>query len=204
MDDRPLCCPSAQGFPREKKGAYSAVCGPPYIRCLVLGAKNRNSLIQHPTFAKLFSNPPIPRTAMSSPALTSASEISLAFNTPTNDILFDPELINTRIYEWNARHNPNYPIFVFHDGKEPKYITYATAYKAIVRAAQYVHSFAYASSKKTRRPVVAIIANTGTFCELLFRVQPVSPPKYHRLDYLRQHHPRLHQGRRSGLHCLTS
>ena len=75
---------------------------------------------------------------MFSAATVDAAHITFDFHPPDDDVLKD--LIVPQLYDWNARENPNYPLFVFHDGERRQYITYSTANKAIDRAARYALS----------------------------------------------------------------
>ncbi|KAH9933970.1 acetyl-CoA synthetase-like protein [Epithele typhae] len=45
-----------------------------------------------------------------------------------------------QLYDWNAVHNPHYPLFVYHDGQERTFISYETANAAMDRAARYALS----------------------------------------------------------------
>ncbi|KAI8995249.1 acetyl-CoA synthetase-like protein [Trametes punicea] len=74
-------------------------------------------------------------------------------------------------YKWNAEHNPNYPLFTYHDGAKREYITYSVVGRAIDRAARYVLSSL--GPRRTRaesggiRPTIALFANADTityFC----------------------------------------
>ena len=42
------------------------------------------------------------------------------------------------LYEWHARHNPEYPLFIFNDDKDTRSLTYGQAIKGIRRVAQAV------------------------------------------------------------------
>ncbi|KAI0755845.1 acetyl-CoA synthetase-like protein [Fomes fomentarius] len=88
----------------------------------------------------------------------------------TSDFLASEELVKRddiaipQFYEFHDKHNPNYPIFLYHDGKELKYITYATANRAIDRAARYIGSKVGVNHKHAGndKPVVGILANADS------------------------------------------
>ena len=62
----------------------------------------------------------IPHAAMSSAVVSSAADISLEFHPPTDITQKWTDLVISDLYDYNAKHNPNYPIFLFHDGQEKK------------------------------------------------------------------------------------
>lgn len=65
------------------------------------------------------------------------------------------------LYEWHAKHSPKHPFFVFDNGdKTPETIVWEEAVRAIHRAAHLAKSYVDADS--TRRPVVAVLAASGT------------------------------------------
>ncbi|OSC98632.1 acetyl-CoA synthetase-like protein [Trametes coccinea BRFM310] len=75
------------------------------------------------------------------------------------------------IYRWNAKNNPNYPLFTYHDGVKREFITYAIADKAIDRVARYIVSalgpYRASAEPVTPPPTVALFANADTityFC----------------------------------------
>ena len=70
-----------------------------------------------------------------------------------------------QLYQWNAVENPNFPLFVYHDGGKLEYITYPTANAAMDRVARYVLRSVARSTKTfpASRPTIAILANTGAF-----------------------------------------
>ncbi|RPD58184.1 acetyl-CoA synthetase-like protein [Lentinus tigrinus ALCF2SS1-7] len=77
-----------------------------------------------------------------------------------------------QLYEWHAKANPDYPLFIYQDGDKLEYITHSTAYRAIDRVARYVASIAGTggSEASSNQPVVALFANTDTityFCTAL-------------------------------------
>ena len=89
--------------------------------------------------------------------------VTFEFHAPGGDILKKPDLVVTQLYEWNARMNPNYPLFLYHDGEGRRYITYSSAEVAIARAARYILRTVklHTDILETPRPVVGILANTG-------------------------------------------
>ena len=65
------------------------------------------------------------------------------------------------LFEWNARENPEYPLFRFPDGHGAlKTITYAEAIGAIRRVARHI----VALVGSTERCAVALLANAGMVC----------------------------------------
>ncbi|KAI0702388.1 acetyl-CoA synthetase-like protein [Cerioporus squamosus] len=77
-----------------------------------------------------------------------------------------------QLYEWHAKVNPDYPLFIYQDGDQLEYITHSTAYRAIDRVARYVASIAGTSAREasSNQPVVALFANIDTityFCTAL-------------------------------------
>ncbi|KAI0739414.1 acetyl-CoA synthetase-like protein [Daedaleopsis nitida] len=91
--------------------------------------------------------------------------ITTEFRAPL-ELLKRTDLVVSQIYEWNARENPNYPLFVYQDkdGDKLEYITYAIANRAIDRAARYVASRVGCGGKEAApvQPIVALFANTDT------------------------------------------
>ncbi|KAJ8453583.1 hypothetical protein ONZ51_g13516 [Trametes cubensis] len=75
------------------------------------------------------------------------------------------------LYDWHAKENPSYPLFMYHDGGKHEYITYAVANLAIDRAARYIASWVGHTPKgDAERPTVAVLANTDTityFCTVI-------------------------------------
>ena len=70
----------------------------------------------------------------------------------------------SHLYHWNAKANPYYPLFVYHDPVNAKleYITYSAANEAINRAARYfTHSVGSGSNVGEETPVIGILANSG-------------------------------------------
>ena len=88
--------------------------------------------------------------------------ISTHFRTP-DELLKRSDIVTSQLYEWNAKENPNYPLFVYYDGSQRQYITYSTANRAMDRAARYVASSVGGTVKEanTKPPVVALLAITG-------------------------------------------
>ena len=102
----------------------------------------------------------MPLTANQLPA-----HISSEFRVP-EDLLKRDDTALPHLYDWNAKENPNYPLFLYHDPATATnhYITYSTANEAINRAARYIiHSVGREASAPTGSPIVGILANTGTF-----------------------------------------
>ena len=109
------------------------------------------------------------RAIMSSTVVSSAADISLEFHPPTELTQKWRDLVVTDLYDYNAKHNPNYPLFLFHDGQEKKYLTWSTADKGITRAARYAVSCVGPHTNESGKPrrTVAMIANSGAVCHPL-------------------------------------
>ncbi|OSD00523.1 acetyl-CoA synthetase-like protein [Trametes coccinea BRFM310] len=96
------------------------------------------------------------------------SNISTEFRAPFD--LLKQDVALPQIYDWHAKENPNYPLFTYHDGEKPQYITYAAANRAIDRAARYVASALGPRKADAPPPTVAVFANADTityFCNTL-------------------------------------
>ncbi|RPD67101.1 acetyl-CoA synthetase-like protein [Lentinus tigrinus ALCF2SS1-7] len=72
-------------------------------------------------------------------------------------LLLDEKLTVPEIFEWNAKENPDLPLFRYHDGIQLITITNAQAIRAIRRAARYVNSCI-----GTTPGCIAIVANADT------------------------------------------
>ncbi|TBU23410.1 acetyl-CoA synthetase-like protein [Dichomitus squalens] len=98
--------------------------------------------------------------------------ISSEFRIP-EDLIRRDDTALPQLYDWNAKENPNYPLFLYHDPAtaQNEYITYSTANEAINRAARYItHSIGREPNAPTGSPVVGILANTDTityFCTII-------------------------------------
>ncbi|RDX43676.1 acetyl-CoA synthetase-like protein [Lentinus brumalis] len=91
--------------------------------------------------------------------------VSTDFREPAELIARDDVAVS-QYYAWQAKNNPNYPLFVYQDGDHLEYITYARANRAMDRVARYVASTVGAGTGG-ERPVVALFANADTityFC----------------------------------------
>ena len=85
-----------------------------------------------------------------------------SFTAPSDDVFSDSSFIVPDLYAWSAQYNPYYPLFLYVDNGQHRYITYSTANEAINRAARYALSCTGQVRKPSpHRPVVAILANTG-------------------------------------------
>ncbi|KAI1789118.1 acetyl-CoA synthetase-like protein [Ganoderma leucocontextum] len=92
------------------------------------------------------------------------AHISSDFRVPRELLKLEDSTLS-HLYHWNAKENPNYPLFLYHDPASAKveYITYSTANEAINRAARYLtHSVGRVFNAPTGLPVVGILANTDT------------------------------------------
>ena len=91
------------------------------------------------------------------------AHLSLEFRAPV-DLLKQGDVALPFLFDWNAKENPNYPLFIYHDAATAtnEYITYSTANEAIDRAARYIkHSVGTEVDALKGSPVVGILANTG-------------------------------------------
>ncbi|KAI0672433.1 acetyl-CoA synthetase-like protein [Trametes maxima] len=98
--------------------------------------------------------------------------VTTEFRAPLD--LVDKGLTIPELYDVHAKSNPNYPLFVYHDGEQRQFITYAAANPAIDRAARYIASGlgprADVTNPNAKLPIVAILANADTityFCTVI-------------------------------------
>ena len=120
--------------------------------------------------------------------------ISSDFRVP-EEFLSRKDATLSHLYQWNARENPDYPLFLYHDPVRGKiqYITYSAANEAINRAARYlIHSVGRESIAPTGLPVVGILANTGA--SLRPSLEACELALIRSMDH-RYHHLLLHRGR---------
>ncbi|KAI0634096.1 acetyl-CoA synthetase-like protein [Trametes polyzona] len=75
------------------------------------------------------------------------------------------------LYDWHARENPNFPLFVYNNGDEREFVTYASANQAMDRAARYIISgvppLDHSARSSGKPTVIAILARADTityFC----------------------------------------
>ncbi|OSD01062.1 acetyl-CoA synthetase-like protein [Trametes coccinea BRFM310] len=97
------------------------------------------------------------------------SHISTEFRQPLEEFK-QGKIVVPQLYEWHAKENPNYPLFTYYDGEKPEYITYATANRAIDRAARYIASGLGPLYEVTPKPIIALFANVDTityFCNIV-------------------------------------
>ncbi|OSD00551.1 acetyl-CoA synthetase-like protein [Trametes coccinea BRFM310] len=76
----------------------------------------------------------------------------------------------SKLYDWHATENPNYPLFTYQDGDVVQFITYSVANRAINRAAHYIAASVGARDATVERPIVAVLANADTityFCNII-------------------------------------
>ena len=98
---------------------------------------------------------------MHSTATRDASHVNFEFHAPGEDLLKKPDLALQQLYDWNATNNPDYPLFVFADGQQRRYITYSAANEAINRAARYALSSVGPNVPGEARKLITVLANTG-------------------------------------------
>ncbi len=91
--------------------------------------------------------------------------VSTDFREPAELIARDDVAVS-QYYAWQAKNNPNYPLFVYQDGDHLEYITYARANRAMDRVARYVASTVGAGTGG-ERPVVALFANAGKYVKYI-------------------------------------
>lgn len=83
-----------------------------------------------------------------------------------NSLTFHPPPVDgTRsvpeLFQYNAEHSPEHPLFVFADGPDAtRTIKYSEAWRMIQRASKIVHSLPVGADSKTSR-TVGILANAG-------------------------------------------
>ncbi len=78
---------------------------------------------------------------------------------PSTELVKQTDFVLPKVYEWHAKENPNYPLFVYHDGDHLQYITYSQANRAMDRIARFVASIV--GTGHATPPVVALFANAG-------------------------------------------
>ena len=88
------------------------------------------------------------------------SNVSTEFRVPSELIARDDVAI-PEYYAWQAKANPNYPLFVYQDGDHLEYITYSQANRAMERIARFVASVV--GTGHVVPPVVALYANAGEY-----------------------------------------
>ena len=87
--------------------------------------------------------------------------IDLHFRAP-DELLHKKSAVIPQLYDWHAKENPNYPLFVYHDGDKLEYITYSTVNRAIERAARYTASIlGEVAADGAGRKIVGVLASTG-------------------------------------------
>lgn len=68
------------------------------------------------------------------------------------------------LYDWNAAHSPDHPLFVYNDVDGSKTITWSQAVRMIHDAARYVRDRSTLSSRDPHSPpVIAILASSGAY-----------------------------------------
>ncbi|CDO73876.1 hypothetical protein BN946_scf185016.g33 [Trametes cinnabarina] len=77
---------------------------------------------------------------------------------PPTELIKRDDVALPQLYEWTAKHNPNYPLFMYQDGEEMKYITYSAVDRAINRAAHFVQA-QLRPLKRDTRPVIGLFAD---------------------------------------------
>ena len=88
--------------------------------------------------------------------------------TPPLDLLADPTATVTDVYEWNAIHNPNHPLFIFDDDGVAKSISWKEANQGVHRAAHYFTNYLPSHCNDTNVPtVIAMLATLGKGCPSL-------------------------------------
>ncbi|KAI0370655.1 acetyl-CoA synthetase-like protein [Pilatotrama ljubarskyi] len=78
---------------------------------------------------------------------------------PPRELIERDDVALPQLYDWNAKQNPDYPLFSYHDGEELRYITYSSVNRAIDRAARFILSQISADFKGGHQPVVALFAD---------------------------------------------
>ena len=84
---------------------------------------------------------------------------------PPLDLLADPNITVPELYEWNAIHNPNHPLFIFDDAGVTKTVSWKETNQGVHRAAHYFTSLLPTHHNATSIPtVIAMLATTGKRC----------------------------------------
>ncbi|RPD77022.1 acetyl-CoA synthetase-like protein [Lentinus tigrinus ALCF2SS1-7] len=90
---------------------------------------------------------------------TLPAHITTKFHHPT-ELLEREDFVLPQVYEWHAKNNPNYPLFLYQDGDHLEYVTYSQANRAMDRVARFVASTV--GTGHAVSPVVALYANADT------------------------------------------
>ncbi len=98
------------------------------------------------------------------PLGTVPPHISTEFRAP-DELLKRKDVVVSQLYQWHAKENPNYPLFVYYDEDKLEYITYAKANRAMDRASRYIASIVGVKYNHagSNQPVVAVLANAGEY-----------------------------------------
>lgn len=99
---------------------------------------------------------------------------STTFKSP-RALLEEQAITIPELYEWSLIHNPNFPLFRYHDGENVQTITYAEAVPAVRRAAHLVKSVVESSKidvDPVVPPIIAVLANTGMFSQIVHKFTP--------------------------------
>ncbi|KAI8995250.1 acetyl-CoA synthetase-like protein [Trametes punicea] len=87
------------------------------------------------------------------------AHVTAVYNAP-EELIKRNDVALPQLYEWSAKHNPNYPLFMYQDEKELKYITYRAANRAIDRAGLFVQSQLRSCNLGGEgRPVIGLFAD---------------------------------------------
>ncbi|KAI0327453.1 hypothetical protein GY45DRAFT_1256970 [Cubamyces sp. BRFM 1775] len=80
---------------------------------------------------------------------------------PPHELLARDDVALPQLYDWNAQHNAEYPLFVFHDGERLVHITYHAANQAIDRSASLIlQKHGPSSAHGSKQPVIGLFADS--------------------------------------------
>ncbi|KAI0350279.1 acetyl-CoA synthetase-like protein [Trametes cingulata] len=86
-------------------------------------------------------------------------QVTAAFR-PPRELIERDDVALPQLYDWNAKENPDYPLFSYHDGQELRYVTYSSVNRAIDHAGLLVLSWLSSTDfQEGHQPVVALFAD---------------------------------------------
>lgn len=86
--------------------------------------------------------------------------VSVCFRVP-KELFHRGDIAIPQLYDWCALHNPDYPLFLYQDGKDIECVTYSQATVAINRAARYILSHMARDLEFRGCATIGVLANTG-------------------------------------------
>lgn len=89
---------------------------------------------------------------------------SSTFTVP-HELLAQPTTTIPDLYEFNVKHNPNYPFFRFWDGEKNVDLTWSMMGRAFWKAARFIKDLVKLRGDEGEgAPVVAVLASSGMLC----------------------------------------